>query len=85
MVPLSAVATFRYGSGPIQVTRYNNYPAAELQDHMAQEIGRGARHGQKPLGGKAEGAPWRKRRYSSTPAKKENPTRSAPVSIDCAS
>jgi hydrophobe/amphiphile efflux-1 (HAE1) family protein len=31
MVPLSAVATFRYGSGPTQVTRYNNYPAAELQ------------------------------------------------------
>ena len=31
MVPLSSVATFRYGSGPVQVTRYNNYPAAELQ------------------------------------------------------
>ncbi len=31
MVPLSAVATFRYGAGPVQVTRYNNYPAAELQ------------------------------------------------------
>ncbi|MBX3562784.1 MAG: multidrug efflux RND transporter permease subunit [Sphingomonas sp.] len=31
MVPLSAIATFRYGAGPVQVTRYNNYPAAELQ------------------------------------------------------
>ncbi len=31
MVPLSAVATFSYGSGPVGVTRYNMYPAAELQ------------------------------------------------------
>jgi hydrophobe/amphiphile efflux-1 (HAE1) family protein len=31
MVPLSAVATFAYGAGPVQVTRYNMYPAAELQ------------------------------------------------------
>jgi hydrophobe/amphiphile efflux-1 (HAE1) family protein len=31
MVPLSAVATFSYGAGPVQVTRYNMYPAAELQ------------------------------------------------------
>ncbi|WP_308514590.1 multidrug efflux RND transporter permease subunit [Sphingomonas flavescens] len=31
MVPLSSVASFHYGAGPVQVTRYNNYPAAELQ------------------------------------------------------
>ena len=31
MVPLSAVASFGYGAGPVNVSRYNNYPAAELQ------------------------------------------------------
>ena len=31
MVPLSAVATFSYGTGPVSVTRFNMYPAAELQ------------------------------------------------------
>ena len=41
MVPLSAVATFRYGSGPVQVTRYNNYPAAELQGQTPQGVASG--------------------------------------------
>jgi hydrophobe/amphiphile efflux-1 (HAE1) family protein len=41
MVPLSAVATFRYGSGPVQVTRYNNYPAAELQGQTPPGIASG--------------------------------------------
>ena len=41
MVPLSAVATFRYGSGPVQVTRYNNYPAAELQGQTPQGVSSG--------------------------------------------
>jgi len=42
MVPLSSVATFRYGSGPVQVTRYNNYPAAELQGQTPPGIASGA-------------------------------------------
>ena len=41
MVPLSAVATFSYGSGPVQVTRYNNYPAAELQGQTPQGVASG--------------------------------------------
>jgi len=41
MVPLSAVATFRYGSGPVQVTRYNNYPAAGLQGQTPPGIASG--------------------------------------------
>ena len=41
MVPLSAIATFRYGSGPVQVTRYNNYPAAELQGQTPPGIASG--------------------------------------------
>jgi hydrophobe/amphiphile efflux-1 (HAE1) family protein len=41
MVPLSAVATFRYGAGPVQVTRYNNYPAAELQGQTPPGISSG--------------------------------------------
>ena len=41
MVPLSSVATFRYGSGPVQVTRYNNYPAAELQGQTPPGIATG--------------------------------------------
>ena len=41
MVPLSAVATFRYGSGPVQVTRYNNYPAAELQGQTPPGVASG--------------------------------------------
>jgi hydrophobe/amphiphile efflux-1 (HAE1) family protein len=41
MVPLSSVATFRYGSGPVQVTRYNNYPAAELQGQTPPGIASG--------------------------------------------
>jgi hydrophobe/amphiphile efflux-1 (HAE1) family protein len=41
MVPLSAVATFRYGSGPVQVTRYNNYPAAEIQGQTPPGIASG--------------------------------------------
>ncbi len=41
MVPLSAVATFRYGAGPVQVTRYNNYPAAELQGQTPAGISSG--------------------------------------------
>src|SRR5205085_10143893 len=41
MVPLSAVASFRYGSGPVQVTRYNNYPAAELQGQTPAGISSG--------------------------------------------
>jgi hydrophobe/amphiphile efflux-1 (HAE1) family protein len=41
MVPISAVATFRYGSGPVQVTRYNNYPAAELQGQTPPGIASG--------------------------------------------
>jgi hydrophobe/amphiphile efflux-1 (HAE1) family protein len=41
MVPLSAVATFRYGSGPVQVTRYNNYPAAELQGQTPPGVSSG--------------------------------------------
>jgi hydrophobe/amphiphile efflux-1 (HAE1) family protein len=41
MVPLSAVATFRYGSGPVQVARYNNYPAAELQGQTPPGIASG--------------------------------------------
>ena len=42
MVPLSSVATFRYGSGPVQVTRYNNYPAAELQGQTPPGIATGS-------------------------------------------
>jgi hydrophobe/amphiphile efflux-1 (HAE1) family protein len=41
MVPLSSVATFRYGSGPVQVARYNNYPAAELQGQTPPGIASG--------------------------------------------
>ena len=41
MVPLSSVATFRYGSGPVQVTRYNNYPAAELQGQTPPGVASG--------------------------------------------
>ena len=41
MVPLSAGATFRYGSGPVQVARYNNYPAAELQGQTPPGIASG--------------------------------------------
>jgi len=41
MVPLSAVATFRYGSGPVQVARYNNYPAAELQGQTPPGVASG--------------------------------------------
>ena len=41
MVPLSAIATFRYGSGPVQVTRYNNYPAAELQGQTPPGVASG--------------------------------------------
>jgi hydrophobe/amphiphile efflux-1 (HAE1) family protein len=41
MVPLSAVATFRYGSGPVQVTRYNNYPAAEIQGQTPPGVASG--------------------------------------------
>jgi hydrophobe/amphiphile efflux-1 (HAE1) family protein len=41
MVPLSAVATFRHGAGPVQVTRYNNYPAAELQGQTPPGIASG--------------------------------------------
>jgi hydrophobe/amphiphile efflux-1 (HAE1) family protein len=41
MVPLSAVASFRYGSGPVQVTRYNNYPAAGLQGQTPPGIASG--------------------------------------------
>ncbi|MDP9422769.1 MAG: multidrug efflux RND transporter permease subunit [Pseudomonadota bacterium] len=41
MVPISAVATFRYGSGPVQVTRYNNYPAAELQGQTPPGVASG--------------------------------------------
>jgi hydrophobe/amphiphile efflux-1 (HAE1) family protein len=41
MVPLSAVATFRHGSGPVQVTRYNNYPATELQGQTPAGISSG--------------------------------------------
>jgi hydrophobe/amphiphile efflux-1 (HAE1) family protein len=41
MVPLSSVATFRYGSGPVQVTRYNNYPAAELQGQTPPGVATG--------------------------------------------
>jgi hydrophobe/amphiphile efflux-1 (HAE1) family protein len=42
MVPLSAVATFSYGAGPVQVTRYNMYPAAELQGQTPPGISSGA-------------------------------------------
>jgi hydrophobe/amphiphile efflux-1 (HAE1) family protein len=42
MVPLSSVATFRYGSGPVQVTRYNNYPAAELQGQTPPGVASGS-------------------------------------------
>jgi hydrophobe/amphiphile efflux-1 (HAE1) family protein len=41
MVPLSSVATFRYGAGPVQVTRYNNYPAAELQGQTPPGVASG--------------------------------------------
>ncbi|MDQ8755426.1 multidrug efflux RND transporter permease subunit [Sphingosinicella sp. LHD-64] len=41
MVPLSAVATFRYGAGPVQVGRYNNYPAAELSGQTPPGISSG--------------------------------------------
>jgi hydrophobe/amphiphile efflux-1 (HAE1) family protein len=41
MVPLSSVAMFRYGSGPVQVTRYNNYPAAELQGQTPPGVASG--------------------------------------------
>jgi hydrophobe/amphiphile efflux-1 (HAE1) family protein len=41
MVPLSAVATFSYGSGPVQVARYNNYPAAELQGQTPPGVASG--------------------------------------------
>ena len=41
MVPLSSVATFRYGSGPVQVTRYNNYPAAELSGQTPPGVASG--------------------------------------------
>ncbi len=41
MVPLSAVATFRYGSGPVQVTRYNAYPAAELSGQAPPGVASG--------------------------------------------
>jgi hydrophobe/amphiphile efflux-1 (HAE1) family protein len=41
MVPLSSVATFRYGSGPVQVARYNNYPAAELQGQTPPGVASG--------------------------------------------
>ncbi|MBA3677455.1 MAG: multidrug efflux RND transporter permease subunit [Sphingosinicella sp.] len=41
MVPLSAVATFRYGSGPVQVARYNNYPASELQGQTPPGVASG--------------------------------------------
>jgi len=41
MVPISSVATFRYGNGPVQVTRYNNYPAAGLQGQTPPGIASG--------------------------------------------
>jgi hydrophobe/amphiphile efflux-1 (HAE1) family protein len=41
MVPLSAVATFNYGSGPVQVARYNMYPAAELQGQTPPGVSSG--------------------------------------------
>jgi hydrophobe/amphiphile efflux-1 (HAE1) family protein len=41
MVPLSSVATFRYGSGPVRVVRYNLFPAAELQGQAAPGISTG--------------------------------------------
>jgi hydrophobe/amphiphile efflux-1 (HAE1) family protein len=41
MVPLSSVATFRYGSGPVRVVRYNMFPAAELQGQAAPGVSSG--------------------------------------------
>jgi len=41
MVPLSSVATFRQGSGPVRVARYNLFPAAELQGMAAPGISSG--------------------------------------------
>ena len=41
MVPLSTVATFRYGSGPVRVVRYNLFPAAELQGQAAPGVSSG--------------------------------------------
>ena len=41
MVPLSSVATFSYGSGPVRVVRYNLFPAAELQGQAAPGVSSG--------------------------------------------
>src|SRR5690606_28938020 len=41
MVPLSSVATFRHGSGPVRVARYNLFPAAELQGQAAPGVSSG--------------------------------------------
>ncbi|QPQ54843.1 multidrug efflux RND transporter permease subunit [Allosphingosinicella flava] len=42
MVPLSAVATLRYDSGPSRVVRYNMFPAVELQGQAAPGVSSGA-------------------------------------------
>ena len=42
MVPLSAVATLRYDSGPARVVRYNMFPAVELQGQAAPGVSSGA-------------------------------------------
>ena len=41
MVPLSSLATFRQGSGPVRVVRYNLFPAAELQGQAGPGVSSG--------------------------------------------
>jgi hydrophobe/amphiphile efflux-1 (HAE1) family protein len=41
MVPLSSLATFRHGSGPVRVVRYNLFPAAELQGQAGPGVSSG--------------------------------------------
>ena len=74
-VPLSAFATTRWITGPMQTVRYNGYPSMRISGSAAPGVSTGAGHGRD---GAAGGASCRRASASSGPAsraRKSSPAR----------